>query len=173
MGWSACWPVSVVLAISVCTDLRNRRIPNWLVLPFLLLGLMLCAWQKGWSGLGMSLMGILLGAAVMGVFVIKGGMGMGDMKLCAALGAWLGPSQLTTALVLMALVGGVMALLWAAAHGFLHTLFGGVVDLLISIGKKGLRPHAQLTLAKAESHAMPYAPAIAVGTLLSFFALPR
>ena len=43
-----------------------------------------------------------------------GGMGAGDVKLCAAIGAWIGPSQLFIALVLTGLVGGAMALVWAA-----------------------------------------------------------
>ena len=38
-----------------------------------------------------------------------GGMGAGDVKLCAAIGAWIGPGQLLIALVLTGLAGGVMA----------------------------------------------------------------
>lgn len=171
MGWSVCWPVSIVLVIAVCTDLHSRRIPNWLVLPFLLVGPALYAWQQGWGGLRESLLGMLLGGFVMGIFVLKGGMGMGDLKLCAALGAWLGPSQLLTALVMMALIGGVMALIWATVDGFLKELFLRVICLLMSFKQSGLRPHGQLKLSGAGVHAMPYAPAIAVGTLLSFLSL--
>ena len=35
----AWWPTLAVLGVATFTDLRSRRIPNWLVLPFLLSGL--------------------------------------------------------------------------------------------------------------------------------------
>ena len=35
----AWWPTVIVLAVATFTDLRNRRIPNWLVVPFLVAGI--------------------------------------------------------------------------------------------------------------------------------------
>ena len=99
-----------------------------------------------------------------------GGMGMGDVKLVAAIGTWIGPSQLFFALFVTAIVGGVMALTWAVAGGFLGDLADGTGDLLAGIGKRGLQPHPELVLSNAATRKMPYAPAIAVGTLISFFA---
>jgi prepilin peptidase CpaA len=69
----------------------------------------------------------------------------------------------------MALAGGVMALCWAAAGGFLGQLFGSTGDLLAGFGKRGLRPHPELVLDNPKARKMPYAPAIAIGTLVSFF----
>jgi prepilin peptidase CpaA len=99
-----------------------------------------------------------------------GGMGMGDVKLCAAIGAWVGPWQLMIALVVTALAGGVMAIGWALYRGFLGELLAGSGDLVMGIKKSGLRPQAGLTLANPRARKMPYAPAIAIGTLVSFFA---
>ena len=99
-----------------------------------------------------------------------GGMGMGDLKLCAAIGAWIGPSQLVMLLVMMAFAGGVMALCWAAATGYFSTLVKGAGDLIFGFGKRGLRPHPTLVLDNPAVPKMPYAPAIAIGALLSFFA---
>ena len=48
---------------------------------------------------------------------------MGDVKLCAAIGAWIGPSQMLMALVMTGIAGGIMALCWAVAGGFLGELF--------------------------------------------------
>jgi prepilin peptidase CpaA len=162
------WPTVAVVVTATITDLRSRRIPNWLVLPFLVLGLIVSAFSGGWNGLGQGLLGMLLGAAVMGVFCWFGGMGMGDMKLCAAIGAWIGPSQLYVALVVTALVGGVMALCWAVAGGFLSELFRNTADIILGFGKRGLRPHETLVLANPVARKMPYAPAIAIGTIFSF-----
>jgi prepilin peptidase CpaA len=105
----------------------------------------------------------------MGALAALGGMGMGDVKLCAAIGAWIGPSQLLVALVVMALAGGVMALGWAAAGGFLGQLFSNTGNLLVGFGKRGLRPDPELVLDNPRARKMPYAPAIAIGTLISFF----
>ena len=164
------WPTLVVLAIATFTDLRSRRIPNWLVLPFMAIGIGVSAWLHGWKGVAHSLEGIALGAVLFGILSLLGGMGMGDVKLCAAIGAWIGPGQLIIALVLTGMVGGIMALCWAAAGGFLGELFKGTGDLLFGVGKKGLKPDPKFTLSNPLARKMPYAPAIAIGTLVSFFA---
>ena len=94
---------------------------------------------------------------------------MGDVKLCAAIGAWIGPGQLVTALVLTGIAGGIMALAWAIAGGFLGDLFKGTGELIFGLRKRGLRPHPDLILDNPLARKMPYAPAIAIGTLVSFF----
>src|ERR1700743_3815780 len=47
----AWWPTLIVLAIATFTDLRSRRIPNWLVLPFMAGGICVSGWQHGWGGI--------------------------------------------------------------------------------------------------------------------------
>jgi len=163
------WPTVAVLVIATATDLRSRRIPNWLTLPFLVAGPILLTWLNGWHGLVQSMEGMGLGALVYGIFFLMGGMGMGDVKLCAAIGAWIGPGQLLVALVVTGLAGGMMAVCWAICGGFLGELFSGSGDLLIGVGKRGLKPHADLVLSNPLTRKMPYAPAIAIGTLISFF----
>ena len=106
----AWWPTLIVVAVATFTDLRSRRIPNWLVLPFLLAGIVVSAALHGWPGIGHSLEGMALGGLLFGVLCWMGGMGMGDVKLCAAIGAWIGPSQLLFALVITGIAGGMMAL---------------------------------------------------------------
>jgi prepilin peptidase CpaA len=123
----------------------------------------------GWHGIEQSLEGLGLGAVLFGVLAVMGGMGMGDVKLCAAIGAWIGPSQLVVALVVTGIAGGVMALCWAAKGGFLGELFKNTGDLVVGIKDRGLRPHPEMVLDNPLSRKMPYAPAIAIGTLFSFF----
>lgn len=165
-----------VLAVSTFTDLRSRRIPNWLVLPFLLLGFVVACGPRSWNGIGVlsSLGGIGLGLVVFGALAWMGGMGMGDVKLCAAIGAWVGPQQLFLALVMTGIVGGIMAVGWAVIGGFAGDLFTGTGNLLLSWKKKGdktgERTEEKKNLSNPLARKMPYAPAIAVGTLMSFFA---
>jgi prepilin peptidase CpaA len=167
------WPVFIAVLIATIADIRSRKIPNWLVLPLLLGGIVVSTAMEGRHGLGQSLLGILLASVAVGVFYLLGGMGMGDVKLCAAIGAWIGPGQLGLALVMMGFTGGVMALAWAAWGGFLRESLTGAGDLLFGIRERGFRPHDTLVLANKATRRMPYAPAIAVGTILSFLAVAK
>jgi prepilin peptidase CpaA len=165
----AWWPTFVVLIIATFTDLRSRRIPNWLVLPFLVAGLIVPAWLHGWSGFGQSMEGFGLGALIYSILFWLGGMGMGDVKLVAAIGAWIGPSQLLLAMVLTAMAGGIMVLSWAVFGGFLGELSQSTGDLVLGWKKRGVVPNPEFALANPRKRKMPYAPAIAIGTLISFF----
>jgi prepilin peptidase CpaA len=168
----AWWPTLLTVTVAAVTDLRTRRVPNWLVFPFLLMGIAVSVKTRGWAGLESSILGILAGAAALGLFYFLGGMGMGDVKLLASIGAWIGPHQILLAFVFMGLAGGVMALIWAIRGRFVQESLDGVADLIFGFRKRGLRPHGTLTLTNPNTRKMPYAPAIAVGVILSFFALP-
>lgn len=185
--WLAWWPTLFVLAVATVTDLRSRRIPNWLVLPFLLVGIVISPWRHDWDGigrgfwhgtgqgfsghgLGQSLAGLALGLLIYGFLFWLGGMGGGDVKLCAALGAWIGPLQLFVALVMTGIAGGIMVLCWAAWSGFFKELFTGAGELVFGWKRRGMRRDPELSLANPLKRRMPYAPAIAIGTLMSFFA---
>jgi prepilin peptidase CpaA len=61
-----------------------------------------------------------------------------------------------------------MALCWAAAGGFLGELFSGAGNVVFDFGKRGLKPDPELNLSNPRARKMPYAPAIAIGTLVSF-----
>lgn len=164
MHWIAWWPTVAVLAVATFTDLRSRRIPNLLVLPFMALGLVVSTINGGWHGLVHSLAGLVLGGTVFGVLAAMGGMGMGDVKLCAAIGAWIWSRQMFVALVLTGLAGGVLALAWAIFGGFLLELALNFLRLIAG------RKLPEQTLENPLTRKMPYAPAIAIGTLVSFLA---
>ncbi len=169
----AWWPTVIMVLIATVSDIRSRKIPNWLVFPFLAAGLVVSTVILGWHGLGQSLLGILLAAVLMGTLYWLGGMGMGDVKLCAAIGAWIGPGQLGVALVVMGVAGGVMALVWALCGGFLKESLDGAGDLVFGMRKRGFRAHDTLVLTNAKTRKLPYAPAIAIGALFSFLAVTK
>lgn len=163
-------PTAVVVLAAAVIDIQERRIPNWLVAPFAIGGCTVWAFRGGVHGLEQSLLGFGIGAAVMGVFYLLGGLGMGDVKLCAGVGAWIGPHQITTALVFTALSGGIMALLWAAKSGCLKQSLRGTRDLIAGFLRGSSRSRPDLLLTHKDSRKMPYAPAIAIGTIFSFLA---
>jgi prepilin peptidase CpaA len=170
MNSFAWWPTLIVLAVATFTDLRNRRIPNWLVLPFMLAGIAVSGWLHGWHGIGQSFAGLGLGVLIYGFLFWLGGMGAGDVKLCAAIGAWIGPNQLFIALVITAMAGGIMVVCWAAFGGFLKDLFTGAGSVVFGWKERGMHRDPDLVLSNPLKRKMPYAPAIAIGTLISFFA---
>ena len=158
-----------LLVTATVIDIWRRRIPNWLVLPFLAAGVTVTTVSQGVKGLGQSMGGIALAVAVAGILCWLRGMGMGDLKLCAAVGGWIGPAQMSIALVVTGIVGGVLALIWAVCHGSLSASLDGSSDLLAGFWTKGIRPHPSLVLDNPSARSMPYAPAIAIGTIFSFF----
>src|SRR5512136_548273 len=81
----------IVLAIAAITDVRTRRIPNWLTYPTMGAGLSYHVYANGWQGFLFGLEGLLLGFALLLVFYLLGGMGAGDVKLMAGVGSILGP----------------------------------------------------------------------------------
>ncbi|KAA6459278.1 prepilin peptidase [Acidobacteria bacterium AB60] len=166
----AWWPMVVVLSVATLTDLRSRRIPNWLSLPFMAFGLGLSGGMNGWHGVLQSVEGFALGAVIFGAMHFMGGMGMGDVKLAAAIGAWIGPEQLMLALVVTGLAGGIMALSWAIFGGFTGELLRGSGELVFGWKGRSTMAHPELVLSNPRTRKMPYAPAIAIGTLISFFA---
>ena len=166
----AWWPTLTAVVIASITDLRSRRIPNWLVLPFMISGLAVSTCLHGWAGAGRSLCGATLGLGFCGVLAFLRAMGMGDVKLCAAIGIWIGPAQLITALIFTGLAGGLIALGWAIYGGFWRETIHNSRTLLAHFRRSGAKPHPELSLNSPAARKMPYAPAIAIGTVLSFLA---
>ena len=82
--------VIVFSSIALFTDLRDRRIPNWLTVSAAVLGLVWHITQGGLAGLGTSLGGFATGFGLLLLLWLVGGGGGGDVKLMGAVGAWLG-----------------------------------------------------------------------------------
>jgi prepilin peptidase CpaA len=189
----------MVLLVATITDLRSRRIPNWLVLPFLAAGIVVSPWRSdwygvrkslwlptdwsafrqgvwpgnvpgfGWHGLGQSCAGMGLGFLLFGILFLKFGMGAGDVKLAAAIGAWIGPQQLMYALFFTGLAGGILALGWIAYHKIIKNLIQDAGDLIFG-RKREMQGDAGDSVAHLLKQSIPYAPAIAIGTFMSFLA---
>ncbi len=145
------WLISISILVGVLAtaeDLYRRRISNAIAAGAFVAGLAAQTALFGWKGAGNSLAGTLVGFLVFLVFFLLGGMGAGDIKLMAGYGAVLGWSQTLLAALLTAMVGGIFAL------GYLLV--------------RRLRNKTKTDAAGAE--AIPYAPAITLGVLLSFAA---
>ncbi|MGD0733999.1 MAG: prepilin peptidase [Terracidiphilus sp.] len=174
----AWWPTLVVLAVATFTDLHSRRIPNWLVYPFLVAGILVSPWRQdwhgnghgfSWHGVGQCFEGLGIGLLVYGFLFVFFKLGAGDVKLCVAIGAWIGPAQMGFSIVYTAMAGGVIILCWAAGK-FVVTQFKRMRVRFSASKDDELRSDSEPALPGLLKRYMPYAPAIAVGTLISFFA---
>jgi prepilin peptidase CpaA len=111
--------LSAMLVIAVQSDLRQRRIPNVLSLPGIIAALALHGLSDGLHGLASGLGGAAVGFVCFVPFYLLRGMGAGDVKLLAAVGAFLGPQGALLAALYSLLAGGFAAIghvLWQAVR---------------------------------------------------------
>lgn len=127
--------LAIVGALAAATDLRWRRIPNWLTVGAFVLGLLLNYAATGWPGLIESLKGAALAFAIhIPLFALRA-MGGGDVKLMTSLGALAGPAQWLVIFAINAILGGVLALFLAWRHKRLRQTFSNVAEIVGSLGK--------------------------------------
>jgi prepilin peptidase CpaA len=162
----------VVLSIGVIacvTDLRTRRIPNLLTFGAAALALVFHGIVGGLPGVQSAALGWLAGVAVFLPFFLLGGMGGGDVKLLAALGAWMGPGDAFWLAIYASIAGGVMAVAVSVARGYLTTALGNLRELLTYWSIVGPRPMAALTLEHGNAPRLAFAIPMLVGTMVTLW----
>lgn len=158
------------IALLACvTDIRSRRIPNVLTFGAAIAALVYHTAFGGLAGLQSASLGWLAGAAAFMPFFLLGGMGAGDVKLLAALGAWLGPVGALWVALYASITGGVLAILVALGSGYLRTALSNVWNLLTFWALVGPRPMPELTLERGKGPRLAYAVPIFVGTVVTLW----
>jgi prepilin peptidase CpaA len=160
--------IGVCLAACAC-DLRSRRIPNILTMTAALAGLTFRAALGGLPGAGSSLAGCLVGGALFFPLFALGGLGAGDVKLVAAVGAWLGPLDAMWACLFAAMAGGAMALVVALVRGYAADMLRNVWFLGTFWRTQGVHPVPGLTLKEARGPRLAYALPITLGVILALW----
>nr|TXF86094.1 prepilin peptidase [Alkalicoccus halolimnae] len=158
--------LAATIGISFFTDITTRRILNIVTFPAIVTGLAIHSVTAGLEGFIFSGLGFLIGFGLLLIPYIMGGMGAGDVKLMAAVGALMGPGFVISTFLFAAIAGGVMGLYFIAKQrGALenfHTMLYAMPLIRNTAGslseiRSGAR-HASL----------PYGVAIAVGTVVTF-----
>jgi prepilin peptidase CpaA len=157
----------IVVVTAAIWDLRVRRIPNWLVLTGLVLGLALNTCLYGFFGAFLSLKGLGLAVLIyLPLYMIRA-MGAGDVKLMAAVGAMVGAADWLGIFVCTALAGGSIALALLAWRGRVgRTLWN--VTFLISEMLHFRAPYLrreELDVKNPAAVSMPHGSAIAIGAI--------
>jgi prepilin peptidase CpaA len=157
--------LAVALAIMAgLMDWRSRRIPNWLTVPGMLVGIAANAIASGLGGLKTSLLGAGLALLLLLPFVFVRSLGAGDWKLAGALGAFVGPGVLVDLLVVSVFVAGIMALGLVIYKRRLKETLRNIGRLLGSLVTFHM-PAAEVSLDNPQSLKIPYGVALAVTTL--------
>ena len=104
------WLVTVVLVVAAVIDGYELKVPNWVTFPFILSGWLYSTVAFGWEGLGWSLLGTVIGLALLLPAYAIGGMGAGDVKLLAGVGAWIYGTDAMYTFAVSAVVGALLAI---------------------------------------------------------------
>jgi prepilin peptidase CpaA len=166
--------LSLIVIPAAVVDIKTRRIPNWLSLSGIVLGIALNAFLFETDGLWFSLKGLGLAFAVYFVLYLIHAMGAGDVKLMAAVGAVAGPGYWLLILILTSVTGALAGLLVIAAKGRLRRTFENILVILISFrhGQLPYKENPELDVRSGEGLRLPHAVMIAFGTLVAIWA-PR
>jgi prepilin peptidase CpaA len=166
--------LAVVALVAAVYDVRFRRIPNWLTLSGVLMGIGLNSFLnvKGlnwYSGLNWrtSLMGLGLAFLIYFPLYLLRGMGAGDVKLMAAVGAIVGPANWFGIFILSNILGGLAAVVLLLTKGRLIRTFSNLGYMLNEMAH--LRPpymrKEELDVRSPRAVTMPHGLAIAIGSL--------
>jgi prepilin peptidase CpaA len=165
------WLVTITLVVAAYIDGKQLKVPNWITFPMIASGWVFNLAMFGWEGLGISLLGTVVGLALLMPAYAIGGMGAGDVKLLAGVGAWMGSSVTFYAFCASAIIGGVIALgmiVYRKAWSHHKSQFLTILNEITTVGS----PTELATIAAARKSSMlllPYGIPIAIGTIAYLF----
>jgi prepilin peptidase CpaA len=159
--------VVVIAIVASIVDVRTRRIPNALTLGAATAGLVVHAVTGGIDGVLAASGGWVVGLCLFLPFYLLGGMGGGDVKLLAAIGAWLGPGETVWLAIYSALAGGLLAVLVSVSRGYLTTALRNIWTMVVLWRAAGIRPLPGFTLESSTAPRLAYAIPILAGTVLT------
>jgi prepilin peptidase CpaA len=167
------WLVTVTLVVAAVIDGLKLKVPNWLTFPMIVSGWVYSAVLSGypwWEGLLYSLLGTAVGLLLLLPAYAIGGMGAGDVKLMAGIGAWVWSGVTIYAFAFSALAGGVIAVFMVLSRQAWkkhHRQFWMIWHEIMSIQD----PEKLSAIAVKRKPAMlllPYGIPIAIGTIAYF-----
>ena len=172
-NWTV-WFVTVVLIVAAVIDGAILKVPNWLTFPFIAMGWIHCTIQSGFGfegGFLFSLWGTIVGMMLLLLLRNRGGMGAGDVKLLAGVGAWLGATVTLYAFAATAIVGGIMGMIMILKSGQWHKHYAMALQIIEEWKTK--KPSALSKIArerKPTMYLLPYGIPMAIGSI-AYFAL--
>lgn len=160
----------ILLLIAAWQDSRHYRIPNALVFPGAIIGVLLhtlLPQELGGLGILTSLAGLGVGLAVLLPLYLLRAMGAGDIKLMAMIGAFVGPASMLSVTLYILLAGGVLAIGVVLLRGKLSRLMDNLkIMLLMRLAGSSMASLPASGMLPESAGKLPYGVAIAAGTLV-------
>ncbi|PQO45009.1 prepilin peptidase [Blastopirellula marina] len=164
------WVVTITLIVAAVIDGFQLKVPNWITFPFIIAGWIYSVAAFGWEGLGWSMLGTVVGLALLLPAYAIGGMGAGDVKLLAGVGAWMYGTHTFYAFCISAVVGAVLAIGMVLFRGAWEKHSNQAWMILNEI--LTIRDPNQLSAIAAERKPtmmlLPYGIPIAIGSIAYF-----
>jgi prepilin peptidase CpaA len=157
--------LGILIATAAVFDIRSRRIPNWLVLAGIVVGLSWNVFSGGLSGLGRSAAGLGLGFALYFPLYLLRARGAGDVKLLAAVGAITGPGNVFWVFLLTAVLGGAIAIIFLLFRGRVRQTFFNVAWIMRDLMrlKAPYQSSPELDVTTSKGMRLPHGALMAVG----------
>jgi prepilin peptidase CpaA len=167
------WQVKLVcltLIVAAYIDGKQLRVPNWITFPMILSGLLYHGVTAGWPGLQTALAGAAVGLLCLLPLYSIGGMGAGDVKLMAGIGAWMGVSVTVAAFFVSAVVGGAMAIVMVLKRKSFAKHYANFWMLASEFARiKNPRELSQIAAErKPQMLLLPYGIPICIGSIAYF-----
>jgi prepilin peptidase CpaA len=158
--------LSVVLAAAVY-DVRYRRIPNWISVGGIAVGVLANSLTHGIPGLLFALAGFAMGFGLYLVLYLLHAMGAGDVKLMGAIGALVGSKNWLAIFVIAAILGGIMALILIVVRSRVKKTFWNIGYLVNEMrhGRAAYVSREELDVQSPQSVGLPHGAVIAVATI--------
>ncbi len=147
------WPagITLLLAIGALSDIKDRRLPNWLSLLLLVFGLAHGFYLDQWAGLGWHALHAGVALVVgMPLFALKW-FGGGDVKFYAGAAAFFAISDGIQMLLWVSLFGVALMLAWLVASRFLR-------QSKVAAGNHALFPYGVAIMAGTSALAWSMSP---------------
>jgi prepilin peptidase CpaA len=165
------WGLTLALTLYAgWMDLRTRRIPNWLTVPGLCVGIALNAAFGGWHGVLLALQGAGLALGLLLPLVLMRALGAGDWKLMGAVGSLLGPRPFLSVLVTAILVAGAMGTVQVIRAHRVRVTLRNMWVLVQGFFTFGLQAHPEISLDNPSVLKLPFGVAVAIATVICFVA---
>jgi prepilin peptidase CpaA len=167
------WVVTLTLIVAAVIDGLKLKVPNWITFPMIISGWMYSialSPYAGWEGLMYSMLGTIVGLALLLPAYAIGGMGAGDVKLLAGVGAWVWSTTTLYAFAVSTIVGAIIAILMVLFQRKWHkhhAQFWMICTEILTVKD----PEQLATIAAERKPSMmllPYGIPIAIGTIAYF-----
>jgi len=163
------WILTLAFALYAgWTDLLTRRIPNWLTVSGILVGLLVNSILGGWDGARVSLEGAGAALGIMLPLVLLRGFGAGDWKLMGAVGALLGLQPMLLVLLAGFLISAILAIVQILLTKRVRTTARNMFTLVHGFLAFGLRPNPEISLDNPALMKLPFGAAVMTAIVFIF-----